>query len=136
WLDIPANPEGSPGRAAGARKRAHRCKNSHTGMTQKRTESDQEGNGRSRIRQGAQAPALASGQQRPAQVIGAVEDPGRGQEVAAAERADVVDERLVDQAFLHRFELPLYVLLETGEDEPDVEVADLVDAAVVVVRAA
>ena len=59
--------------------------------------------------------------------------PGQGQEVPAAERADVVDQRLVDQPLLHGLELPLDVLLEAGEDQPHVEVADRVDAAVVVV---
>src|ERR1700689_1754141 len=75
-----------------------------------------------------------SGEQRAAEVVAAVHDAGQSQEVAAAERADVVDERLVDQPRLHGLELALDVLLETGKDQADVQVADLVESAVIVPR--
>src|SRR5689334_1547766 len=75
-------------------------------------------------------------EQLPAEVVGGVAHTRQREEVAAAARADVVDEWLVDQALLHRLELPLQVLLEAGEHQPDVEVAVRVDAAVVAEAAA
>src|SRR6202042_1209297 len=77
-----------------------------------------------------------SGKERPAEVIGGVPDAGQREEVAAAERADVVDQRLADEPGLHGLELALDVLLVAREDQAHVEVAGLVDAAAVVVAGA
>src|SRR5580700_11755289 len=81
---------------------------------------------------GSAGPRVRSREQRAAEVVAAADDPGQGQEVPAAERADVVRQRLVDQPLLHGLELSPDVLLEAGEDQADIEVTDLVDAAVVV----
>src|ERR1700735_3642408 len=89
-------------------------------------------------RQANQWPTLGSPsrQQRASVPVRRIADTRQRQEVAAAERADVVHQRRADQPGLDRLELPLDVLLEAGEDQPLVQVADLVDAAVVVVAAA
>ena len=62
-------------------------------------------------------------------------DSGKCVEVAAAEGVNVIDEWLVDQAFLYGLKLPLHVLLVGDEDMAGLQVAVLVHAEVVVVGA-
>jgi hypothetical protein len=64
-----------------------------------------------------------------------VPDSGQCVEVAAAEGLNVIDEWLVDQAFLYGLKLPSHVLLVGDEDMAGLQVAVLVHAEVVVVGA-
>src|ERR1700735_1620760 len=57
----------------------------------------------------------------------------RGEEVAAADRGDVVGHRLGLKPKLDLFKLALWVLVEGDEQHPLILVAGLVEAAVVVV---
>src|ERR1700733_9499867 len=75
-------------------------------------------------------------QHRPAVPVGRVADAREGEEVPAAERLHVVDERLADQPLLHVHELALHVLLVADEDVPGLQVAVDIDAEVVVIGAA
>src|SRR3982751_339207 len=63
-------------------------------------------------------------------------DPGQREEVAAAERADVVVQRVLDQPLLDGLELPQEVLLEAAEDQARVQGAVAQQPGVVVVAAA
>src|SRR5581483_6027822 len=57
------------------------------------------------------------------QVVRRALNAARAEEVAAADRTDVVDQRLADQPPLRDHELPLEVLLVAGEDQALIEVA-------------
>ncbi len=69
-------------------------------------------------------------------MVGGVPDAGQDEEVAATGRADVVDQRFIDEPGLGRLELAGDVLLVAAEGQAHVEVAVGVDAPVVVVAAA
>jgi len=69
-------------------------------------------------------------------MVGGSGDAGQREEVAAAGRLDVVDQRFADQPRLHGLELAQRILLVAAEDEPDVEVAVEIETAVVVVAPA
>jgi hypothetical protein len=84
---------------------------------------------------GARDVAGSAEQSPPVPVI-AVGDAGQGEQVAAAERQDVVEEGLVDEPFLDGFELAAHVLLVAGEDVPGGQIAVLVNTEVVAVRTA
>src|SRR5690242_6565378 len=72
-----------------------------------------------------------SGEQCAAEVVVRPGDARQREEVAAAERGDVVGQGFVGQPGLDRFELALQVLLVADEDQAHVEVAVAVDTAVV-----
>jgi hypothetical protein len=56
------------------------------------------------------------------EVVGRAGYPGQDEEIAAADRADVVSEWFANQSGLHGFELASEVLLIAGEDQALVRV--------------
>src|ERR1700722_14716063 len=86
----------------------------------------------SRPRKALFIPQRQLGEQCAPEAVGAVPNTRQRGKVAAAERADLVGQRLVDQPCLHLLELPLDVLLVTGEDQAHVEIANPIHAPVVV----
>src|SRR5580692_4465712 len=81
-------------------------------------------------------PAERSGlKQASGEVVVRVPHPGQDKEVATSGRADVVDQRLVDEALLGCLELATDILLVAGEQQAHIEIAVDVDAAVIVVAA-
>jgi hypothetical protein len=71
----------------------------------------------------------AGSDEAPAQVVAGALDAREREEVAAAGRLDVVHQGLPRQPVLDLLELPGYVLLVAAEDEPDVQIADVIDPA-------
>ena len=77
----------------------------------------------------------AHSEQARAEVVVRSAHAGQREEVAAAGRLDVVHQWLSRQPALHDLELPGHVLLVAAEDQAHVEVAHVVEAAVIVVAA-
>src|SRR5262249_42872443 len=74
-----------------------------------------------------------STQQRAAVPILGIRDAGHCEKVSAAERLDIIGQRLVDQPRLDGLELALNILLETGEDVAGRQIPVRVDTQIVTV---